>query len=96
MKRPFAAGAAILLTLLLSTAIGVEWVDIWDTVERGGLPVAIEIAIAILSPDRAADQDFALTSLTQLAAENDLMIYRLIVHLPAAYPTSESEGEVVE
>jgi len=28
MKRPYAAGAAILLTLLLSTAIGVEWVDV--------------------------------------------------------------------
>ncbi len=74
---------------------GAEWVDVWDTAERAGLPMAVEIAIAIRSSGRAADNGSAGASLAQLAAENDLLIYRLIVHLPAAWPTTDGE-EVAE
>ncbi len=87
---------------------GSEWWTDWDSEERGGLPVAVDIAIALQS----IEEQLQLQQQPTLAAgaNNELAqprFYRLLVHLPVAEPTSEEDeaadadldaalGEVVE
>jgi len=82
---------------------GGQWLDEWDSIDRGGLPVAVEIAIAILPPHHT-DTWFSSwpTSDRQSDAESvQPVVYRLLVRLPAAEPTdedaeSQEEGESEE
>ena len=77
---------------------GTEWAEEWDTSTRGGLPVAVEVAIALRPPgagDFEAISTAAATSLDMLAVDTGLRIYRLLVRLPTAEPTT-SESSLVE
>jgi len=78
---------------------GSELVDEWDSVARGGLPVAVEIAIAI-RPVRRGNTWFSSrqTSADAGSAEDEEpLVYRLLVHLPTAKPTtSETTFETLE
>jgi hypothetical protein len=66
---------------------GVEWVDQWDSTERGGLPLAVAIAMAV-SSKRADRRDETPTSVDIVAAgardDDNVCIYRLVVDLPMA------------
>jgi hypothetical protein len=59
---------------------GTEWVLDWDSDLRGGLPLAVEIALYLSSPDLAATTDVLSTG--------EYRVYRLTVHLPAGIPTT--------
>ncbi|MEX2559656.1 MAG: prepilin-type N-terminal cleavage/methylation domain-containing protein [Pirellulales bacterium] len=57
---------------------GYEWLNEWDSDARQGLPMAVQIAIAL---DSQADP-------SQIDPEEN--IYRLVVHLPSARPSEGS------
>src|SRR5690606_22465877 len=66
---------------------GFEWLPAWDTQQFGGVPVAVEITLALRSDDEEADSQAAAggTSYAELDSTVDpSRIYRLVVHLPAA------------
>ncbi len=74
---------------------GTEWFDEWDSVEQGGLPMAVNIAIAVVPVRRRNDaewlaQQLALGSTADVG--DGLLIYRLLVHLPSARPTGDEEA----
>jgi hypothetical protein len=71
---------------------GIEWTTSWDSEARGGLPLAVEIALMMAAPDEdAAAATTPLqppvllntTTTTATGADED-SIYRLIVQLPVA------------
>lgn len=71
---------------------GTEWVDSWNSQEQGKLPAAVELSLAL----KPAGEDDSVawpttTDFEQLADQGEHPVYRLIVHLPAAQGTSESE-----
>ncbi len=68
---------------------GTEWVYEWDSSERQGLPVAVEIAIAVGSADDTTS-GASLFDLVEApdSTDGDYTIYRLLVHLPIAQPTT--------
>lgn len=71
---------------------GTEWLLEWDTVEKGGLPLMVELVIVFW----ARDEDRNLSTMPALSGEEQ-NIHRLIVHLPAAEATSEElAGETAE
>jgi hypothetical protein len=70
---------------------GTEWVDEWDSTERGGLPVAVEIAIGIIPARHRDDPQWSslqTTTSLSLADTTDLLVYHTLVYLPAAQPTT--------
>jgi hypothetical protein len=71
---------------------GTQWVSFWDTQEAGGLPLAVEVAIALTSAS-AHDLQRSFVSGTRepIAAEPTRQeIHRLIVALPMAQAASAS------
>jgi prepilin-type N-terminal cleavage/methylation domain-containing protein len=74
---------------------GTEWVDSWDTTESGGLPVAVEVSIAIRRVRSRKEQRALREGATYQASleEEPSLIYRQIVHLPTAEPTSSGTEE---
>ena len=73
---------------------GTQWLEQWDTAEQGGLPVAVEIALAVSSPERAEDADMlSLFSPDTQDIAADQRIYRLLVQLPAVATAPESGNE---
>jgi len=75
---------------------GAEVVEEWDSIERGGLPMAVEITLKII-PQRLRKNPGAVslfpTQQQGTLFEEDLLVYRLLVHLPAAQPTFEQVTE---
>ena len=75
---------------------GTEWLDEWDSIEKGGLPVAVEITLAIVPAKVRQEQADSTVQRAGLATEqtdsSQWLIYRLIVHLPAAEPTGTGEA----
>ncbi len=71
---------------------GGEWHEEWDSIQRNGLPLAVEIGIAILPP-RHRDTWFASEPSDEKAFDETESphVYRLIVHLPLAEATSSDE-----
>ena len=70
---------------------GSEWLEYWDSEEQGGLPVAVEISLVIMPPDRD-DDEYSAYGYDSLADYEDYPIYRLLVHLPAATAGSSEGG----
>lgn len=56
---------------------GTQWLDQWDTTERSGLPMAVQIAIWLAQPEGRGES-------------KEPRMYQLTVHLPAARPTTSS------
>jgi type II secretory pathway pseudopilin PulG len=76
---------------------GTEWLTEWDTEAEGGLPVAVEIAIRVESPEAALQDDRrpdrSLTDpLTTNTTDSRSRIYRLMVDLPAGVPTTDEDA----
>lgn len=80
------------LALEFSYFDGTSWNNYWDSSEREGLPVAVQIAMAVGPPRTVSDnweeeQPMRLL-IDELEAQRDsrIFIYRLTVHLPAGLP----------
>lgn len=63
---------------------GTEWVDEWDTSERLGLPMAVEVALVIARPPSVV----GLLGADSSSAAAMPRIYRMTVHLPMGEPTT--------
>lgn len=72
---------------------GAEWLMEWDSSEKGGLPVAVRILLAIRNEQGSVEQ-------TNVASMTDLQtphkIYSLTVRIPIAQPTAESDTTTME
>jgi len=83
---------------------GVEWFTEWDSLEREGLPMAVEVAVAIArqtDDDTTFDVDHEPPSLFDRTAESEppYRVYRRLVRLPVAQATDEAtllEEELLE
>ena len=66
---------------------GTEWIDTWDSAERAGVPVAVEVALkmAVARPSSAMSW-LSLGGSSDSAVDEN--VYRLTVHLPTAQPTT--------
>ncbi len=71
---------------------GTEWCDEWDSIEQGGLPVAVDVAIAIASGSgrRRSSAKRGILGRSEETTKKDL-VYRLLVHIPVAEPTDGEE-----
>ena len=81
---------------------GTEWVDTWNSEERKGLPVAVDISLTF-GPSttlNAAEEVLFTNTPVQATDPNDFTTYRLLVHLPTAQATTiettESGNPVTE
>ncbi len=75
---------------------GSEWQDSWDSCESGTLPVAVEITLVLHPLNTAAK---ASSSSGNVDKEDDALVYRLVVDLPAGQigsTSSDSETEKSE
>jgi hypothetical protein len=62
---------------------GTDWLDTWDTTERSGLPMAVQIGLRLARPGQSSPTpDESDPEATRT--------YQLTVHLPAARPTTAS------
>jgi hypothetical protein len=70
---------------------GQAWNTSWDSEERGGLPVAIEVRVGIASAKSQQRQRAqGLTAGAPFAPSADDLVYRLVVRLPAAQATGDT------
>jgi hypothetical protein len=70
---------------------GTEWVTEWDSDAQGGLPVVIEIAVALLDSSKPVPvQTFSFA--TPAAEQSGYLVYRQLVHLPMASPAGEESA----
>jgi hypothetical protein len=65
---------------------GTEWVEEWDTSQRSGLPMAVEVVLAIARPQAVA----GLLGGNISAAASQSRLYRMTVYLPLGEPTTLS------
>ena len=77
---------------------GTEFLDSWDTEEKSGLPKAVLISIGVTPTDGDGGEFATLWSSagSDLEAENEMAVYRLLVTLPISEPfetEDESTGE---
>lgn len=74
---------------------GQQWQMTWDSEAAGGLPVAVEVAIAIADQrkDRQADEPAGPASLADAQQQPRLHVYRQVIRIPSGEPTfDELEG----
>ncbi len=70
---------------------GLQWLGEWDSLQLGGLPIAVEITIGI-DPMYGVDRDSAEAARLELETlDRTDFTYRLVVRLPAAQPLEEEE-----
>ncbi len=93
------AGAAVLdqsaqalapevVALQFSYFDGTEWLTDWDSDVRAGLPVAVEIALAMVDPSvPLPTQSFSFA--TPASEQPGYRVYRQLVHLPMGSPTTD-------
>lgn len=69
---------------------GTEWLEEWNSEERQGLPVAVAIVVQIEGVAKRGPIEGLSDSdpLNSESNRNPNLIYRLVVHLPSAEPTS--------
>ena len=80
---------------------GQQWLPEWDSQAMGGLPVAIRIALALASEEPTSGGGLWGMFSGDSAGPAEPVIYRMLVHLPAAAPmqdtsTLESLQETME
>ncbi len=72
---------------------GTEWLYEWDSEQQQGLPVAVRITLVMGDPRTA--QTSSTSARAELSAANQQVlpdqIYSLVVRLPTALPTSQSD-----
>ena len=69
---------------------GTSWYDVWDSYEEGGLPIAVEVSIGMATP---VDDEGDATSFYQTFSNAD-STFTMLVHLPTALPTDETEAQL--
>jgi hypothetical protein len=72
---------------------GLDWYPDWDSQMRGGLPMAVSIAVSVRRDDATPWQDGASQNVpvgSQSSLSEPVEVFRLTVHLPTAQPTYES------
>jgi prepilin-type N-terminal cleavage/methylation domain-containing protein len=67
---------------------GTEWVDTWDTTDRSGLPLAVQIGIWLAYPQNSRRRAAAAAG----EMSEDRRMYQLMVHLPAARATTSASA----
>ena len=70
---------------------GTEVLEEWDSSQRGGLPVAVEIAISIIPARHRNDPEWTslrTTSQGSLVSNQGVLVFRRLVYLPTAQPTT--------
>ena len=79
---------------------GTDWWEEWDSDARGGLPVAVEVAIALRDPKTELAVPGGIVASNSAAAIDQLVpsaglhVYRLLVRIPTAQATgSTATGE---
>jgi peptidyl-tRNA hydrolase len=66
---------------------GLQWLSAWDSQQLGGVPMAVEIILALQTSEESAQSESLLTEMSFDATTAQLdpnHVYRLVVHLPAA------------
>jgi hypothetical protein len=71
---------------------GSQWAETWDTTEKGGPPVAVEVAISVRSTAPSSIIARAWSAVSGNADEPEETVYRQVVYLPSAEPTSSSDS----
>ncbi len=74
---------------------GSQWYEYWDSVERQGLPVAIEVTLYIAQPRDSSGGLFGLGRRSDLQVLDNARTYKTVVYIPSARPpkiTTESES----
>jgi uncharacterized membrane protein YgcG len=69
---------------------GSQWVDLWDTQQNGGLPVAVRITLYVTPKQtkRRGSQSQTIGGLSGAASTQEgNLAYSLLVNIPAAQPT---------
>jgi hypothetical protein len=76
---------------------GTQWLTEWDSATLGGLPMAVEVAIAMVSDPSLTEMvtSGSLFDLVGIEQEN-YSVYRLLIQLPAAVAATESETTSTE
>jgi len=78
---------------------GTEWLDEWDSDDKGGLPLAVEVSLAVGRPGAEVAPGWSLSGEADQAIQDQtgaVRIYRMIVHLPAARAKSTATTESTE
>ncbi len=72
---------------------GMQWLEVWDTEDLGGIPLAVEITL-VLSPndERQQNELIGQASLSQFQYDPELS-YRLVVYLPASEPIESTDDQ---
>jgi hypothetical protein len=70
---------------------GLEFWTEWDATDRGGLPVAVEVRIW-LRPPTDGDEEAVTPSVGGAGPGQFDEMYKVVVHLPAAEPTSATDA----
>jgi hypothetical protein len=81
------------LDLVFQYYDGYEWVEYWDSEERGGLPVAVMIAMMVDPTLRQTSRNSDWQAATDAYESGELqpLEFRLVVDLPAAEPSDSSQ-----
>lgn len=76
---------------------GSEVTDTWDSTQRDGLPLAVEITLVVEKPRRRAPRPTSMAeAIAQAQRQGDYLVYRQLVHLPSALPTTAEQNEEPE
>ena len=70
---------------------GTELLEEWDSSQRGGLPVAVEITLYIIPARHRNDPGWTSLRTTlqgSLASNQGVLVFRRLVYLPTAQPTT--------
>ena len=69
---------------------GSQWYEYWDSVERQGLPVAIEVTLYIAQPQKSSRGMFGLLGGSDLQVLDSARTYKTVVYIPSARPPKVS------
>jgi hypothetical protein len=74
---------------------GLEFRTEWDTELEGKLPLAIQVMLMLAPSDTVAAVTSQPLAAADLAAEDNIQYYRLMVHLPTSSAQEETDSEMM-
>ena len=79
---------------------GEQWQPTWDSEEASGLPMAIEVAIAIEADDGDVRPSASTTNspdtLNDVSPVGNVRVYHQVIRIPSAVPTFDQEAIVTD